>query len=341
MSKECLKERFSLDFKPDLGRPSEKAERLAKFCLGEYHEKPAPACSGNLAYLENKSILLLEVVDNYIELSAGLPHTRLDQKKIVNALIDQRAAIPNSLMCWLVRGDGAGISTEPGEGLHIAGMRKLACRNIALVPTANRERYLGLHLMKQLDDFRQLWVPWEEKTDTAWWGGALTGSHWSTRAPCTLTRQQILYHFRDHPSDQVHLQLTKLQSGETAPDGIKVMSPFTKARAFMNKCIILLPGNDVASGLSWYFAGNSVVLMPKPHLEHILCFEMEPWEHYVPLENDPQDVLVKLNWVLENQQEAKQIVSRSHERLRWLSGPEYQWACNEVLNRLAIPRPGA
>ena len=70
-----------------------------------------------------------------------------------------------------------------------------------------------------------------------------------------------------------------------------------------------------------------------------LHLEMNPWEHYVPLENDPTDILVKLRWVLDNQEEAQQIVANSHERLRWLCGPEYLWACNEVLRRIAQPEP--
>ncbi len=75
--------------------------------------------------------------------------------------------------------------------------------------------------------------------------------------------------------------------------------------------------------------------MPRPHLEHILYFEMKPREHYVLLETDPADILVKLRWVLDHQDEARQIVTNSHERLRWLCGPEYLWASNEVLRRIA------
>jgi hypothetical protein len=87
-------------------------------------------------------------------------------------------------------------------------------------------------------------------------------------------------------------------------------------------------------------AGNSVVLMPEPHLDHILYFGLQPWVHYVPLENDPKDILRKLDWVLDNQDKAQEIVARAHERLRWLSGPEYLWACNEVLNRIAMAQGG-
>ena len=52
------------------------------------------------------------------------------------------------------------------------------------------------------------------------------------------------------------------------------------------------------------------------------------------LQNDPADILVKLQWVLDNQPKARKIVDNAHERLRWLCGPEYLWACNEVLRRV-------
>lgn len=190
-----------------------------------------------------------------------------------------------------------------------------------------------------MEELRHSWLPWEEKSDTAWWGGALTGDRGKHDEPRTLTRREVLYYFRDHPSDELSLHLTELSKTAELPPGLELEDPFTKRTAYSHKCLLLLPGNDLASGSSWYFAGNSVVLMPRPHLEHILYFEMNPWERYAPLENDPADILVKLQWVLDNQEEAQQIVANSHERLRWLCGSEYLWACNEVLRRIAQPEP--
>jgi hypothetical protein len=64
---------------------------------------------------------------------------------------------------------------------------------------------------------------------------------------------------------------------------------------------------------------------------------MKPWQHYIPLENDPNDIPVKLQWVLDHPKEAQEIVANSHQRLRWFCGPEYLWACNEVLRRIRGP----
>jgi hypothetical protein len=335
--------RYLLDYLPESGIKSEKAERLAKYCLGDFADTPVPKCTRNSRYLKNNTVLLLKSRRGQVILSAGSIYhlgatdynPKDDQKKVVKALISQRSKIPFGINCWLTADDSAGIYTDPNEGLHITGVRPATRRDLVLVPTSNRERFTGANLKSQMDELRSSWVPWEEKTDTVWWGGALTGDQWRTREPRPLTRREVLLYFHDQPSNEVSLNLTEIPAGEEDLPNIKKVGPFTKKSAFGHKCILLLPGNDIASGSSWYFAGNSVVLMPPPHLEHILYFELNPWKHYVPVENDPADILVKLRWVLENPDKAKRIVKNSHERLRWLCGPEYLWACNEVLLRIS------
>ena len=316
----------------DYGIRSIKAERLVDFCLGDHVAESIPACSRNFRYLNDRQILLLESTSNKVQLTAGIKSRQVvDTKKIVDALVSQRTRIPDNWSCWVARGDSSGANSDPSQGIHIAGMRRKVHRHLVLVPSACRNRVLGNKLKSQMKELRTEWCPWPEKTDTAWWGGALTGDWWSNNEPRTITRREVLEHFARSPSDRVHLQMTQLSGSVEPPKGVGFSGKFTKKQAFSHKCIILLPGNDIASGSSWYFCGNSVVLMPRPHIEHILYFEMEPWQHYVPLENDPDDILVKLDWVLKNQEEAQEIVRNSHQRLKWLCGPEYKWACNEVL----------
>ncbi len=336
---------YRIDHEPEAGRPSQKARRLVEFCLGEVAVGPVPNLKIYRRYLRRPFVLLLTVGRGEISVIAGdwvagrMSRARYDQKKIVAALIDQRACIPSGLNCWMIRGDSAGSKADTRNGLHIAGVRSWCRRDIVLVPTANRERVLGPNLERQMHEIRQFWVLWEDKSDSVWWGGALTGDRWKTEAPRTLTRREVLCHFRENPCDRVNIQLTDVPASSDAPLGIEPGTGFTKREAFSHKCLLLLPGNDVPSGLSWYFAGNSVVLMPRPHLDHILYFELQPWEHYVPVDNDPRDILVKLQWVMENQARARKIVENSHERLRWFCGPEYLWACNEVLRRISPAEP--
>ena len=325
----------ALDHQPVRGRRSVKAERLVEFCLGDFSNRQVLPCTGSQQYLNEQKLLLLEAGSKSIKLFSGLKGKRKDTKKVVDAWISQRAAVPAGLKSWLISGDRTGDETKQAQGLHITGMRRKSDRHLVLVPTACRNRYLGPKLDDQMKELRQSWVPWEDKSDTAWWGGALTGDLWKRKEPRPLTRREVVCYFRDHPSDRIRLDLTAVSPNVVPPAGVELKEEFTKKSAFSNKCLLLLPGNDIASGSSWFFAGNSVVLMPRPHLEHILFFEIEPWKHYVPIERDPADILVKLDWVLNNQGEARKIVDNAHKRLRWFCGDEYLWACNEVLRRIA------
>ena len=68
-----------------------------------------------------------------------------------------------------------------------------------------------------------------------------------------------------------------------------------------SKFIISLEGGDVGTGLKWMLYSNSVVLMPKPTMEGwYMEGLLEPWVHYVPLENDFSDLEEKYEWCLNN-----------------------------------------
>ncbi len=152
-----------------------------------------------------------------------------------------------------------------------------------------------------------------------------------------LSRSRVLDYFHRNPSPQVQLHLVGYPSGRLHRPH-EELGKFRKHDALKHKCLLILKGNDIPSGLTWGFCGNSLVLMQPPKLECILHFELEPWVHYVPVESDPADILVKLHWVLENQAMAREIVNNAHEHLRWLTGSEYLWSCNEVLRRIGAAK---
>ena len=323
-------------------RFSARGERLVEFCLGSNLHSPIKACSQDIRYSKPNPIsgtLLLSHDNGVLTLQCTHDDENIgpvdDQKRIVEALLRMGVEIPDGLRCWLIRGDAAGDGMDPAQGLHIGMCRKPTARHITLVPGANRNRYIGPALAEQMELLRQDWCPWEQKSDTAWWGGSATGSAGSDALE-PFSRYRFLRHFTDNPTKRVHVHpvgYPQWQDDRVMPaKGI-----FEKSEAFRHKCLVLIRGNDVASGLSWFFCGNSVVLMRPPVVDHMITFEMEPWVHYVPLEEDPADVLVKLDWVLAHESEARAIVDRAHDHLRWLSGPECLWACNQVVKRIAAP----
>lgn len=77
------------------------------------------------------------------------------------------------------------------------------------------------------------------------------------------------------------------------------------------KAIIMLEGNDVSSGLKWALYSNSVVLTQTPTKTSWAMEELlEPWVHYVPLADDLSDVEEKMQWVIDNDEEAQKIALR-------------------------------
>ena len=75
------------------------------------------------------------------------------------------------------------------------------------------------------------------------------------------------------------------------------------------KYLISIEGNDVASNLKWLFASKCIILMPKPTCETWFCEGLlEPWVHYIPLENNLADLYEKINWCENNTQFCEQIV---------------------------------
>ena len=83
------------------------------------------------------------------------------------------------------------------------------------------------------------------------------------------------------------------------------------------KAIIMLEGNDVSSGLKWALFSNSVVLTQPPTKTSWAMEELlEPWVHYIPLADDLSDAQEKMQWVIDNDEEAQRI---AHRGQLWIS----------------------
>jgi Glycosyl transferase family 90 len=79
-----------------------------------------------------------------------------------------------------------------------------------------------------------------------------------------------------------------------------------------HKVIISFEGNDVASGLKWSLLSQSVVLMPMPTRTSWAMEElMEPWVHYIPMNDDGSNAEEMVQWVIDNDQKAKLIAQRA------------------------------
>lgn len=78
------------------------------------------------------------------------------------------------------------------------------------------------------------------------------------------------------------------------------------------KYVLMLEGNDVATGLKWELASNSVVFMARPTTVSYLMEDLlVPFVHYVPLKDDYSDIVEMVMWARENDSKCEWIATQA------------------------------
>jgi Glycosyl transferase family 90 len=186
---------------------------------------------------------------------------------------------------------------------------------------------------------------WEEKKNVAVFRGQLTGSRGynkdaSPLSNCLkLSRCRLVYNHAN--STLVNARLTSTRN--RLPDKVNgvtlTTSSVTVRHLLRYKGIVMLEGNDVASGLKWALLSNSVVLMPIPkHTSWAMEELLKPWVHFIPLNDEATDVEEKMQWILDHDSEARMI---SYAATLWMQDLVYhpdaveddRWIQEEMIRR--------
>lgn len=150
-------------------------------------------------------------------------------------------------------------------------------------------------------------TPFEEKIDKAVWRGKCFRPH----------RIEFVKKFYDKPFCNV-AQINKVDTEV----------PWRKGRLSLKeqleyKFLIAIEGNDVASNLKWAMSSNSLVLMNKPKYETwFMEGTLKENFHYVLLKEDYSDMEEKINYYLENIDEAKEIIKNANEYVNQFKNSE-------------------
>jgi hypothetical protein len=161
-----------------------------------------------------------------------------------------------------------------------------------LFKLAADRHYRGLETLAQYDR------PWSEKRNAAVFRGALTGP----QLPAGLSELQKCQRMPRCRMVLAYVNSTLVNAKLTAfphhrlpsltVDSATTIggSEFGYAKMLSYKAIIMVEGNDVASGLKWALLSNSVVLMSRPTVTSWAMEELlEPYVHFVPLASDLDD----------------------------------------------------
>ncbi|XP_036153239.1 protein O-glucosyltransferase 2 isoform X2 [Myotis myotis] len=148
--------------------------------------------------------------------------------------------------------------------------------------------------------------PWESKNSTAVWRGRDSRKE----------RLELVKLSRKHPEliDAAFTNFFFFKHDES------LYGPIVKHISFFDffkhKYQINIDGTVAAYRLPYLLVGDSVVLKQDSiYYEHFYN-ELQPWRHYIPVKSNLSDLLEKLNWAKDHDEEAKKIAKTGQEFAR-------------------------
>ena len=151
-------------------------------------------------------------------------------------------------------------------------------------------------------------INWEDKINEPVWRGTTTGYDNKDR----LILVQKYY-------KKYNIGFNDLVQNYTAEDDkeIYIKNDMTYYDQLKYKYLISIEGNDVSTGLKWMLVSNSVVLMKKPTMESwIMEDKLKPYVHYVPLNDNFDNLEEIVEWCIENDDKCKEISKNATNYMR-------------------------
>merc|ERR1719460_308663 len=201
--------------------------------------------------------------------------------------------------------------------------------------------------------------PWKQRSSQAYWIGAVTGP-WEFALDdglMALPRLKFLKMAADHP-EQIHglwyetagygvhwIRDEHNVSGFLAPHPRSVeeltgiaKAKFQGAKKWQNfKYYVNLDGVVMGGRLNKLLSIGGVVLQHKAGYKENINALVKPYEHYVPIEYDLSDLVEKVQWLQQNEAEAKRIAENGKalalKRMRFEDHVCYVWRALEALGK--------
>lgn len=148
--------------------------------------------------------------------------------------------------------------------------------------------------------------PWQEKNSSAFWRGRDSRQE----------RLELVKLSRAHPKiiDAAFTNFFFFKHDES------LYGPLVKHVSFFDffkhKYQINIDGTVAAYRLPYLLAGDSVVLkQDSGYYEHFYS-QLQPWEHYIPIRGDLGDLLEKIQWARDHDEEARVIAQKGQQFAR-------------------------
>jgi len=160
--------------------------------------------------------------------------------------------------------------------------------------------------------------PLSSKLEELVWRGASTGD---CNASLPGSRMMLVSkHFDKDSRIDVGMSLLVQDCDEAR---LYYKGPMTMRELLERKYILVVNGNDKATGLNWILASNSVPFMIEPTIESWLVeSSLKAWVHYVPVKPDFSDLSSRLDWARANPGKVSEIAEAGKRHVGTFSDPK-------------------
>lgn len=170
-------------------------------------------------------------------------------------------------------------------------------------------------------------IPYDEKKNVVVWRGSDTGYGFGNDIPYRpVSRQTLVESFCNHPGPEIDVGLSSASVNKSDDNCLttrpvqfhQYIKPKMKMKELLtNKFILSVEGNDVATNLKWILNSNSVAFCPPFTINSwVLEEHLQPWQHYIPVRHDFQDLPTKVEWAINHPEQCKTIIQQSNEYVR-------------------------
>lgn len=165
--------------------------------------------------------------------------------------------------------------------------------------------------------------PFEEKISKAFWRGSTTGGCYTLSNWREHPRSKLVLFSQEHP-DILDAKFTNVVSDSDKKNLQKELLNYQLLSKNISihdhlafKYLIDIDGNNCTySRLFWILISNSLCFKPISNNEQWYYSALEPYVHYIPLKADLSDLLEKVLWAENHQEEVKTIIKHANEFAR-------------------------
>ena len=186
------------------------------------------------------------------------------------------------------------------ECVFFVKSRKVTDKTSILLRLNRNRHWRPVNSVKSAD------MPFDKKVGKLVWRGVTTGT--------TIKENRLLFVEKNINNKNCNVGFNGICQGKKdMVDSKYVKNSLSLKEQLRYKYIMSLEGNDVASGLKWQLYSNSVVFMRKPRFVSWAMEDMlKPYVHYIPVNDDFNNISEQIHWAEQNQDKCKQIIKNAN-----------------------------